>query len=98
MTLSRFLGFPGRAAWKVIRELRGYCLLRKLTERSKEARIAIADPLLPVKIHVGENAKFVLRGRLTFESFQGLREIVYISLARDSSIIIDGNFNLGPGC
>src|SRR2546427_2162629 len=98
MRLSGSLRFPWRCFSKLIRELRGGCLLNKVTDRREQARIVIADPFLPVSFHVGENAKFILKGRLTFASFQGLREIIYLNLARDSSLIIDGNFNLGPGC
>jgi hypothetical protein len=60
--------------------------------------VEILDPLLPVSIRIGKNAKFILRGRLAFEFFQGLREIVFISIGENSTLIIDGDFNLGPGC
>jgi acetyltransferase-like isoleucine patch superfamily enzyme len=97
MNLSSFTRFPLRVFLRILRELRGKYLINKVTERSKEARVVVGDAFLPIVIRVDRNAKFILRGRLRFESFQGLREVVFLSLGENSTLIIDGDFNLGPG-
>lgn len=98
MSLSILTNLPWRVFLKILREIRGKYLTNKVTERSREGRVVIGDAFLPINIQVERGAKFIVRGRLRFESFQGLREVVFLSLGRDSTLVIDGDFNLGPGC
>jgi acetyltransferase-like isoleucine patch superfamily enzyme len=98
MTVFPLARFPWRVISKAIRELRSLIITRKVTERSKGARIVVGDPFIRIIISIGEDARLILKGRLRFESFQGLREVIYLSLGAGSTLTIDGDFSLGPGC
>ena len=92
MKLSgRVFSFP-------IRRLRSQYLTRKVTERGPHGRVIVDDPFIPVTLKVDEGAKFVLRGRLRVYSYLGSRESVFIHLKRGSSLVVDGDFELGGGC
>ena len=83
---------------KIIRFVRGCLLTRKLTYKSLGAGIVLNDAFLPVTISIGQGAKFELHGRLSLESWNGLRQGIYISIGNNSKLSVKGDFILGPGC
>ena len=82
-------------AWRVLRSLG---LMARVTKRSPGARIVVEDARLPVTIEVGAGASFELCGRLTFAAWLGSRQPIFIKIGDGGSLIVGGDFNLGPGC
>ncbi len=98
MSMKELLNLPLRLVSKIARTLRARVMIRQVTQKSDGARIVLSDAMLPVRLIVEPSAKFILNGRLTFESYLGRREQIYVKLGRDSTLLIDGDFNIGPGC
>ena len=78
--------------------MRSRRLTRKLNNRTPAGRIVVSDPFLPVTIKMAKGASLVIKGRLSFESWHGFRQGVYICLKENSVLNVEGDFSLGPGC
>jgi len=105
MFLASLMRLPRRCLSRAIRDVTSaYLSLRSarltgfVTEKGSNARICVTDPFLPVTIKMGKGASFVLRGKLTFDSWAGSRQRVHIELGAGSNLTIAGDFSLGNGC
>jgi len=98
MSRSSLLRFPLRCLSKAIRELRNAYLTSFVTVKGAGARVSVTDPFLPVTIKMAKGASFVLEGQLTFDSWLGARQRVYIELGEGSNLTVAGDFSLGNGC
>jgi acetyltransferase-like isoleucine patch superfamily enzyme len=98
MRFNKPVRFPWRVLSRIIKEARNKHLTSKVKREHETASIVVTDPFLQVKLTVESGANFILRGRLSLEPFQGLREPVFIYLARGSTLVVDGDFTMGPGC
>jgi acetyltransferase-like isoleucine patch superfamily enzyme len=78
--------------------LRSAYLTSFVTEKDSNAQVCVTDPFLPVTIKMGKGASFVLKGKLTFDSWAGSRQRVHIELGAGSNLTIAGDFILGNGC
>ena len=93
-----FYKWPCKAAGAALKWIRSSRLTGMVTNRQRRGRIIIEDALLPVTIQVGKGASFTLNGCLSFTSWNGLREKIYISIGEGAALTIDGDFQIGPGC
>jgi acetyltransferase-like isoleucine patch superfamily enzyme len=98
MTFRKAVLFPGRLFSLGVRRLRGQCLTRKVTERGPRGRVVVDDPFIPITLILDEDAKLTLRGQLRIYSYLGSRDAVFIHLKRGSTLVVDGDFEMGGGC
>lgn len=82
---------------KIVREFRRRRLMARISHPSLSARVEFRDPYQPVVVEMAPAARFILNGVLRLNSFQGLKEAIFIGLGRNSKLHIDGDFELGPG-
>lgn len=96
--MRRILGPLKRSLPRLVCFVRGLLLTRFINGGNRKGRVVLTDPFLPVRIRVGRGAKFILKGKLTLGSFLGGRDCIWISLAENSNLEIDGDFDVGSGC
>jgi acetyltransferase-like isoleucine patch superfamily enzyme len=98
MRLRNVPGLPMYAVGRAIRYLREFSLEHKITRDGPGAKIIVLDYLLPIKIWMGQDASFILKGKLIFQSHCGRRDPIVIKLESKASLTIAGDFVLGNGC
>lgn len=91
-----------KAPWSLFsrawRETRSHLLTARVSKGIPDARIVVADALLPVTLSIAKGGSFVLRGCLTLTPWHGGRERILIKVGENSNLTINGDFCVGPGC
>ena len=98
MNLKKALKLPWTGFSFVYRRLVNLSLESKITKCGPSAKVEVADPFLRVTIDRRKGARFNLNGHLTFEPWARNKEPVYIKLGEESTLTINGDFTIGPGC
>lgn len=98
MILFRLARQPGKLVGRMLAVMRSSRLSARITCTRPGSKVVVADAWLPVTLLLGKGAVFELDGRLTINSWNGLRQPVYIRLGADSCLRVAGDFDLGPGC
>ena len=84
---------------RFIGRVRSEMLTLKVNASSKSiGKISITNPFLPIRIELGKGAKFILRGELKCNSQLGFHSPILILLGENSTLEIDGDFQIGSGC
>lgn len=90
-----------RSTWSFFRNLfrqaRQRSLSRRINHLKPGGHVVLNDPFLKVTIDVRKGAKFVLRGKLSFNPYLGSHEPITIILEENSTLEIDGDFDIGNG-
>lgn len=80
-----------------LRILRSIWVSRKVTERKIFAPIRIHNLFLGINISVAPTAKFICNGVLRIGKWNDGNDPISISLAENSTLVIDGDFTIGNG-
>jgi acetyltransferase-like isoleucine patch superfamily enzyme len=83
--------------FKMIRAFRSWLLSLNVTQAKTILPIRLNDPFLSISIAKARNAQFILNGNLRIFSFANGKEPIFISLANNSKLTIDGDFEIGNG-
>lgn len=78
--------------------VRSEMLRRALNVQDADGRVSLLSPAIPVSIDVHRTASVALHGTLSFHTYMGNRQRIYIRLNEGARMIINGDFGIGAGC